>query len=171
MSSTTTDPTPTTDPQPNPPKPAPPAPATPQTSTDPAPTEVRLPDDHPLVKTLEAQKAEIRSLKDQRTDAEKVADRLAEVEQRAVQAEARVLRREVALDPTGDGKSAPLSKADAELLDTVTDEAAMRALAKRLAADAANQATHGNVVPGEGTNPRPQPDAKRTFLRELTGQG
>lgn len=171
MSSTTTDPTTTPDPQTEPPKPGPPPAATQQPPAETDPTEMRLPDDHPLVKAYEAQKAEIRSLKDQRTDAEKVADRLSEVEQRAAQAEARVLRREVALDPTGDGKSAPLSKADAELLDTVTDEAAMRALAKRLAADAATQATNGNVVPSEGTNPRPAPDAKRTFLRELTGQG
>lgn len=179
MSSTTTDPATTSTEGQEAPKPTPPpsAPQPQQQSAQPpaqeAPKdgEIRLPDDHPLVKAYSLQKEEIRSLKDQRTDAEKVSDRLAEMEKRANEAEARSLRREVALDPTGDGNSAPLSKDDAALLDTVSDETAMRALAARLAANADSVRTNGNYVPTEGTNPRPRPDEKRSFLREITGKG
>lgn len=169
MSSTTTDPSATVTPT-EPPKPTPPANAPQQQpAAQPVTADTRLPADHPLVKAYNAQKDEIRSLKDQRTDAEKVADRLAEVEKRASEAEARVLRREVALDPTGDGKSTPLSRDDAALLDTVSDEKAMRALAARLAADAAHRRTNGNVVPREGRQQTSASDPKRDFLRGLTG--
>lgn len=134
--------------------------ATPATETEAAKgveqqTEtVTLPDDHPLVKTLAEQKRAIRDLKAraakldeieeaQRTDAEKAADRLAKAEQRAAEAEARVLRREVALEHR-------LSAEDAELLDALTDEDAMRRLASRLAAANEDKRKQGNHVPSEG---------------------
>ena len=102
-----------------------------------------------------------------KTEAEKNAERLAEVEKRAAEAEARVLRREVALDPTGDGKSSPLSKADAALLDAITDEKAMKALAARLASESDKKRNH---VPREGNNPETASDDRRDFVRRLTGR-
>lgn len=97
----------------------------------------------------------------QKSEADKVAERLAEAERKAAEAEARVLRREVALEHK-------LSTEDAALLDTITDEDAMRALAKRLAAVESDN-KHGNHVPREGNNPRPKPDERRAFANFLTG--
>lgn len=129
-------------------------------ATEPAPaTEqaTQLPADHPLVRTLAAQKETIKELRDkahrldeieesQKTETQKAAERLAEAEQKAAVAEARAIRREVALEHrlTGD---------DAVLLDTIVDEDAMRRLAQRLAADA--DKSQKNHVPREGNNPRP----------------
>lgn len=103
----------------------------------------------------------------QMSEAEKAADRLTKAEQRAVQAEAKALRREIALEHK-------LSSEDAGLLDNVTDESAMRALAARLAGaeatrrDAdADRKKNGNVVPKEGTTTTPQADPMREFTREL----
>lgn len=132
---------------------------------------LQLPDDHPLVKTLAAQKEQIKTLKErtqrldeieesQKSEADKAAERLTQAEQRATEAEARALRREVALDHK-------LTKDDAALLDSMTDEDAMRALAERLAA--VSDTKHGNYVPREGNNPRPKPDERRAFADFLTG--
>lgn len=79
----------------------------------------------------------------QKSEAEKAADRLAKAEQRAAEAEAKALRREIALEHS-------LSKDDADLLDSLTDEAAMRRLAERLAAANADKRKNGNHVPSEG---------------------
>lgn len=130
------------------PKPTPPA-----TAPDPAPSDapVQLPDDHPLVKTLAAQKDELKALKEKarrldeieeasKTEAQKQADRLAKAENAAREAEAKVLRREIAIEHK-------LDQDDAAMLDTITDEDAMRRLAARLAKAA------------ETTGPRaPKPD-------------
>ena len=82
-----------------------------------------------------------------KTAEQTVADRLAAVEKRAAEAEARVLRREIALEHK-------LTKDDAALLDTITDENAMKALAQRLASAAGSDTKH-NIVPREGNNTRP----------------
>ena len=82
----------------------------------------------------------------QKSEAEKVAERLATAEQKVAHAEARALRRDVALD-------FKLSKDDADLLDTMTDEAAMRALAGRLAQVDTDRKKTGNHVPREGNTP------------------
>lgn len=114
-----------------------------------------LPDDHPLVKTLAEQKKAIRDLKAraakldeieeaQKSEAEKAAGRLAKAEQRAVEAEAKALRREIALEHS-------LTREDADLLDSLTDEAAMRRLAERLAAANEDKRKQGNHVPNEGS--------------------
>lgn len=116
----------------------------------------RLPADHPLVTAFERQKAENETLRDkarrydeleeaQKTAEQKAAEREAAALQRAEQAEARALRREVALDPAGDGSLPPLSGDDSKLLDDVTDEGAMRRLASRLSAAA--QASAGPRTP------------------------
>ena len=86
----------------------------------------------------------------QKSEAEKTAERLAKAERAAAEAEARALRRDIALEHK-------LSKDDAALLDAVTDEDAMRRLAERLAQQAAEQASHistnGAYVPAEGKTP------------------
>ena len=170
MSETTTPSTEAATEAPEAPKPAPP-PSAPKQTTEAGetPNPERLPDDHPLVKAYHATRAELRTLREQREAADPT-ERLTQLEQQVTQAEARVLRREVALDPAGDGSVPALSKDDAALLDTITDEAAMRSLAQRLAKVATDTHT-GNIAPGEGSNPRPKPDEKRSFVRQLTGQG
>ena len=92
-----------------------------------------------------------------KTEAEQVAERLAQVEKRAVEAEARAVRRDVALEFR-------LSKEDAGLLDKITDEDAMRALAERLSVESDKKRNH---VPREGNNPRPASDPMREFTRNL----
>ena len=95
-----------------------------------------------------------------KTEAEKAAERLAKAEQTAKDAEALVLRREVALEHK-------LGKDDAALLDSVTDEDAMRALAARLAGGKQQR----NHVPREGSNPKPPATDEREFVRNLFGSG
>ncbi|HZL05141.1 MAG TPA: hypothetical protein VFE45_06945, partial [Coriobacteriia bacterium] len=73
-------------------------------------------------------------------------------------AEARVVRRDIALEHK-------LTAEDAALLDTITDETAMRTLAARLAGDA--DMKRKNHVPREGDNPRPGDDPMRTFAKDL----
>lgn len=139
------------------PKPTPPA-----KETD--ASEVRLPDDHPLVTALATLKSENKALKaamdSEKTDAEKNAERLSQVEQRAIEAEARAMRRDVALEFR-------LPKEDAGLLDAITDEEAMRALAGRLSAESDKKRNH---VPREGNTPSETGDDARDFLRRLTGR-
>ncbi|MGI5493827.1 hypothetical protein [Microtetraspora malaysiensis] len=82
-----------------------------------------------------------------KTEAQKTAERLAQAEQAAATAEARALRREVALEHK-------LGKDDAALLDAITDEDAMRRLAERLAQQQkAAETTVGAYVPGMGKSP------------------
>src|SRR5690606_7078451 len=93
-----------------------------------------------------------------KSEAEKAAERVAEAERRAAEAEARVLRREIALEHK-------LDKDDAALLDALTDEDAMRSLAKRLAVPA----TGKNYVPREGTTTTTTTSGtadEREFVRE-----
>lgn len=113
---------------------------------------------------------ELSQLKEQQKTAEqKAAEREAAATQRAEEAEARALRREVALDPTGDGKSHPLSKEDAALLDDLSDEDAMRRFAARLAKDASKKPS--TIAPNEGKTPSStQSDDRREFVRRLTGR-
>ena len=100
----------------------------------------------------------------QKSEAQKAADRTAQAEKRAAEAEARAVRREIALDYK-------LTKDDAELLDTMTDEDAMRRLAERLAAASEDKRKHNNVSPREGNNPTGNPanDEERQFARNLFG--
>lgn len=97
----------------------------------------------------------------QKSEADKAAERLAEAERKAAEAEARVLRREVALEHK-------LKPEDAALLDAVTDEEAMRALALRLAGGGEDKPK--NHAPREGANPRPGEDELAAFARGLFGR-
>lgn len=153
-----------------------PAVQSPTGAVNPPPTDappVELPADHPLVKTLAAQKAEIKALKEkanrldelesaQKSAEEKAAEREAAAEKRAADAEARAARREVALEHK-------LSTDDAALLDAVSDETAMRALAARLAKQAEGK-TKSNHVPNEGKSQPASTDERRAFVRQLTGR-
>lgn len=137
--------------------------------------DLQLPDDHPLVKSLAAQKAEIKALKEKasrldqleeasKTAEQKAAERAAAAEERAINAEARATRRDIAIEHK-------LSKDDAALLDDVKDEDAMRRLASRLAKLAAeDKPKGGNYVAREGTNQAVTTDERRAFVRQLTGR-
>ena len=84
----------------------------------------------------------------QKSEAQRAAERIAEAERKATEAESRALRREVAL-------AHKLTPEDAALLDTITDEDAMRKLAERLAgeADRNRKGALGPYVPQEGNVP------------------
>src|SRR5690606_16660079 len=102
-----------------------------------------------------------------KSEAEKVAERLAKAERAAAEAEARALRREIALEHK-------LSKDDAALLDAVSDEDAMRRLAARLAEQAAERdrhiSNHGAYVPAEGKTPQAlNSDQLEQSLRKALG--
>lgn len=105
-----------------------------------------------------------------KSEAQKAADRAAAAEKKAVEAEAKVARRDVAIEHK-------LSKEDAALLDTITDEAAMRALAARLStaqadADAERKRT-GGIAPKEGGSADTKTKAdsdEREFVRGLFGR-
>ena len=95
-----------------------------------------------------------------KSDAQKAADREAAATKRADEAEARVIRRDVALEHG-------LSKDDAALLDGLTDETAMNTLAARLAV-VSDKNSKKNVVPREGDNPTPA-DSKEAQARAFFG--
>lgn len=107
---------------------------------------------------------ELAQLREQQKTAEqKAADREKAAIERAAIAEAKAVRREVALD-------FGLSKDDASLLDDLTDEDAMKRLAKRLADRDTKDKRKTNRVPGEGTQTPPPSDDRREFIRRLTGR-
>lgn len=102
-----------------------------------------------------------------KTEAQKLAERVEAAEKAAAEAQAKAMRREIALEHR-------LSKEDAGLLDAVTDEDAMRRLAERLAAQQAKQDNHisgnGAYVPAEGkTPPALNSDALEQSLRKALG--
>lgn len=97
----------------------------------------------------------------QKTESQRQAERLAAAEKAAADAEARVMRRELALEHR-------LSADDAALLDTVTDENGLRALAARLAVQSTPQ---GNSAPLEGEPPKkPVNDPGIDFVDRLVGR-
>ncbi|MEU1761680.1 hypothetical protein [Micromonospora sp. NPDC005652] len=97
-----------------------------------------------------------------KSEAEKAAERLAKAEKAAQEAEARALRREIALEHK-------LTKDDAALLDAVTDEDAMRLLATRLGQQAEDRKKTANHVPREGSNPAATSSSDANFARDLLG--
>lgn len=105
--------------------------------------------------------SELLAIKDaQKSESDKAAERVTLAEQRAAEAEAKALRRDVALEHK-------LSKADADLLDALTDEDAMRRFAERLANASEDTRKSNNVSPREGTNPKSGSDPMREFTRGL----
>lgn len=127
----------------------------PVSSETPPPVEpVQLPDDHPLVKTLAAQKEAIKELKGKaqrldeieeqsKTELQKAIERAEKAERRVAEVEVSALRFKVAAD-----KGVP-----ANLL-TGTTEAELTASADALIAFRGQQAENTDpVVPGEGVSP------------------
>lgn len=136
---------------------------------------VQLPDDHPLVKTLAAQKATIRELRakasrldeieeSQKSEAEKVADRLAKADAEVAGIPSKVcdaLRAHLI-------KIHEIDQEDADLFLTATDPDLLLKQADRLVGQSGKRK---NVVPREGRNPNPAPaDPSREFLRAINGQ-
>lgn len=120
---------------------------------------VELPEDHPLVKSLAAQKAEIKALKDkarrldeieesQKSDAERQADEIAQVREEAAKASAELLRyRAAATHGITDAE-------DIELFLTGQDEETIERQAKALSA---------RLAAGSGPRaPKPDPNQGRS---------
>jgi len=97
-----------------------------------------------------------------KTEAQKAADKTAAAERRAAEAEAKVARRDIAIEHK-------LTAEDAALLDTITDEAAMRALAARLAGAESDKKSQGLHVPGEGKSPASAESEELRVARSLFG--
>ena len=102
---------------------------------------IKLPDDHPLVKAYQAEKAENQAKaakiaefeQAQMTEAEKAEARVRAAEQRAAELEAANVRKDVAIQYG-------LTADDVALLEGVSDPEAMKRLAERLARQAAAEA-------------------------------
>jgi len=130
----------------------------PETETAPeTPTEPdQLPDNHPLVKTLAAQKAQIRELKekaarldqierDQLSKEERIAAEAADALDRANRAEAEALRWRIAA-------RYGISDEDAELFLTAADEETLAKQAERFQL-LSSKPPKGTHVPGVGNQP------------------
>lgn len=117
-----------------------------------------LPDDHPLVKTLEANKSEIRQLRAK-------VQRLAEAEAEAAQVPSRVaalLKGHLVSLHQIDGE-------DAELFLTADEPELLLKQVARLLSREGNQG-RPNHVPREGTNGRARPNGRQQFLSEINAQ-
>ena len=91
-------------------------------------------------------------------------ERIAEMEQRAAQAEATALRSDIAAEYG-------IPKEDRDLFLTASDEDTLRAQAKRLADRDAERKKNPPRVPKEGTVTDPADNSDREFARQLFGQG
>jgi len=87
-------------------------------------------------------------------------ERIAEMEQRAANAEARALRSDIAAKHG-------ISPEDRDLFLTGTDEQTLTAQAQRLAQREVDRKTNNNVVPKEGAAPRPAESEERELVRSL----
>lgn len=138
--------------------------------------DVELPSDHPLVKTLAAQKATIRELKakasrldeieeSQKSETEKFTERLSKAEAEAAAVPAKVseaLRSHLV-------KLHGIDKEDAELFLTATDPNLLLKQVNRFLGQSDKRKRQGNFVPREGTtNPAVETD-ERAFARTLFG--
>lgn len=137
---------------------------------------ITLPDDHPLVKTLAANKTEIKELKAkaqrldeieeaQKTQAEKDAERIATAEAEAATVPARIAsglkEHLVALHE--------IDAEDAELFLTADEPELLLKQVTRLLGQTDKQ-RKSNYVPREGTNGRTKLNSKQQFLSELNAQ-
>ena len=135
----------------------------------------QLPNDHPLVKTLAAQKTAIKELKAkasrldefeeaQKSEAEKVADRLAKADAEVAGVPGRVAE-SLKAHLIAIHEIAP---EDAELFLTATDPDTLLKQADRLVGQSGKRK---NIVPREGRIPNQAPtDPTRDFLRSINGQ-
>ncbi|MGI9162290.1 MAG: hypothetical protein ACR2JI_05110 [Mycobacterium sp.] len=131
-----------------------------------------LPADHPLVKTLAVQKAEIKELKSraarlteieeaQKTDAEKFADRISKAEAEVLSVPSKVSEalksHLVALHE--------ISDEDAELFLTAVEPETLLKQVARLVGQSKQKRT--NTVPREGSTPESAGSDEAAFAREL----
>ena len=115
---------------------------------------------------VEAKYADYGDLKKAAEGAKTVEQKLADLEAKHAEAEARALRSDIA---TKHGISAE----DRDLFLTGSDEATLTAQAKRLAERIADQKKNGNRAPKEGATNNNRDDAKdgmREFTRNLFGR-
>lgn len=133
---------------------------------------IKVPEDHPLVKTLEARKAEMAELRTklktfedaQLSEQERLTRDRDEANARAAAAEAELARLRVA-------SAHGISVEDAELFLTGTDEETLVAQAKRLATREADRKRDGQFSPGEGSTPGVVPaDPVEQFAEWAKGQ-
>lgn len=90
-------------------------------------------------------------------------ERLADLEKRYADAEVRALRANIASEHG-------INAEDRDLFLTGADEETLTAQAKRLADRESERKKRSNHVPNEGSNPQPQSDDRREFVRRLTGR-
>lgn len=117
------------------------------------------------VKGLKQKAAEFDKLSEaQKTAEQKAADAQKAAEQRASEAEARAIRYQVAAEKG-------ISKADADLFLTGTDEDSITAQADRLLERDGDRQKRGNYVPNEGKQPKnpSKDDPMRELARSLFG--
>lgn len=99
-----------------------------------------------------------------KTEVQKAADRATAAERERDEARAEMLRFRIA------SQHGITDADDIDLFLTATDEETLTKQAKRLADRETDRKKRGNVSPREGTTPpNAEPDAKRAFLRTLTG--
>lgn len=100
----------------------------------------------------------------QKSEAEKAADRMRQLEAEVAEARRESLRFRVASEFGIPGDKA-------ELLLTGSDEETMRRQAEALRSDTDERKKTGNVVPNEGKTSQPKADEVREFARSLFGRG
>lgn len=145
-----------------------------ETATDQSSEQkTELPTDHPLVKTLAAQKAEIKDLKGkaarlaeieeaQKSDAEKANDRIARAEAEAAQVPAKVaeaLKAHLVVLHEIDTE-------DADLFLTATEPDLLLKQVTRLLGQS-DKRKRTNHAPREGENPSAAPSDEAAFARSL----
>jgi hypothetical protein len=109
-------------------------------------------------------------LKAKAEGAKTIEDKLADLEKKHAEAEARALRSSIAAEFGISTKKGPKGEpSDADLFLTGSDEATMRTQAERFGAAAADRKKQGNVAPKEGdTKTEGKDDGElRTFARAL----
>lgn len=89
-------------------------------------------------------------------------ERLADIEKRYAEAEARALRADIA-------SKHGITAEDRDLFLTGDDEETLTAQAKRLAERESERKKRNNHVPNEGSNPRPAEDERRQLANSLFG--
>ena len=114
--------------------------------------------------TTKAKYADYNELKERAGEKATLEERVADIENRAKQAEARALRAEIA-------NAHGISAEDRDLFLTGTDEETLTSQAKRLADRESERKQQGNHVPREGNNPQPQGDEMRDFAQSLFASG
>lgn len=139
-------------------------------------TTAELPGDHPLVKTLAAQKAEIKDLKGkaarlaeieeaQKSEAEKAADRIAKAEAEA----ASVPEKVTAALKTYLVAMHEISEEDDELFLTATTPEVLLKQVTRLVGQQTGKRKNTNTVPREGATTESSDTDEAAFARDLFG--